>query len=100
LWGSVVSSSGCSFIFGFWSLIICLQNFRLFFLHSLVCAKVFSKFSEGVVRTNPSLLVYSGVDAVSGFSRWSGIHTSPSSLWCGADAWVFCFFLAECAPEL
>jgi hypothetical protein len=66
-------------------------------------SEVFSKFSEGVVLTKPSLLVCSGLDAMSGFSRWSwwsGIPASPSGLWCGVDAWVFCFFLVGFAPEL
>jgi hypothetical protein len=93
-------SFGCSFRFIFWSLISCLRDSGLFFLQPLVCAKVFTKFYEDVVLTNPSLLVCSGLDAMSRFSRWSGIPASPSGLWCGDDAWVFCFFLAGFAPEI
>jgi hypothetical protein len=87
----------------FWSLIRPLRDSSLLSFQPLMCAKVFLKFSEGIVLTNPSLLVCSGLDAMSGFSWWKwwpGILASPSSLWCGADAWVFYFFLADFVSEL
>jgi hypothetical protein len=79
---------------GFWSSISSASSVR---------GGVFLKFSEGLALTKPSLLVCSGLDAMSGPSRCLGVRDPLHPLLICVAEWLlgyFCFFMVGSISEL